>query len=157
MKTKLFVVAALLSIAACGTIDDPREVEAVRDFVASTELQEVDNIRLFTQLHYTYVNDFYVTVPTRRGDYLIEFRSQCRALRRTEFTSEMVDYRSDPSIVRTKFDTIRGCHIDKIYEVTKEQRQELEDLGDAPGDEVYLPDEETAGEEAPDQEMPDAK
>jgi len=157
MKTKLLAVAALLPLAACGTTQDRQEVEAVRDFVATTELQQVDNIRLFTQLHYTYVNDFYVTVPSRRGDFLVEFRSQCRALRRKDFTPEMVDYRHDPSILRTKFDTIRGCHIDKIYELTEEQRKEIEDLGDAPGDEVFLPDDHMADKEMPDEEEVDEK
>lgn len=142
MKNCLLTTAALL-LAACVTPYDTQEIEAVRDFVAANELKEVDDIRHYGQLHYTYVNDYFVTVPTRRGDYLLEFRSQCRALRRTEFTADMVDVRHDSNKLRSRFDTIRGCFIDKMYEVTEEQHKELQDLGDAPGDEVFLPDEDS--------------
>ena len=37
----------------------PQEIEAVRDYVAATELEEVTEIRLREPLHYTYVNDRY--------------------------------------------------------------------------------------------------
>ena len=44
------------------------------------------------------------------------------------------DYRREANLLRARFDTIRGCHIGKIYAVDKGQAQELENLGDAPGD-----------------------
>lgn len=138
---RLILFAPVLALlAACVTSQDPKEVEAVRDFVVVSELEEVDNIRLYDELHYRYLNDYYVAVPSRRGDFLIEFRSQCRALTRRDFTPDMVDNRYDPNIIRAKFDTIRGCRIHKIYAVSEEQFEELEELGDAPGDEVYIPD-----------------
>ena len=134
---------ALLLIVGCSsTSTQPQEIEAVRDFIAATELEEVNEIRLTKTLSYTYVNDRYVTVPTRRGDYLVELRRDCFELRRTNFTPEMVDVRNNQNVLSARFDTIRGCHIDTIYEITASQREELKDLGDAPGDETYLPDEE---------------
>ena len=98
-------------------------------------------------MSYTYINDYYVTVPTRRGDYLIEFARDCRELRRRDFTPEMVDRRDNRNILRARFDTIRGCRIGTIYEITDEQRKELRALGDAPGDEVFIPEDQDEGED----------
>lgn len=142
MKSTLLAVAALL-ITACATPYDTQEIEATRDFVAATELEQVGEIRLQHRqpLNYHYLNDYFVTVDGRRADYLVEFRSKCRALNQVEFRPEMADIRHDSNVIRAKFDTIRGCHIDKIYAVSEEQREELEHLGDAPGDETFLPDE----------------
>ena len=118
----------------------PQEIEAVRDYVAAAELEEVGEIRLREQLHYTYVNDRYVSIDTRRGDYLVEFLRNCWELRENQITPEMVDIRRDNNYLRARFDTIRGCRISTIYEITAGQREELKALGDAPGDEVFLPD-----------------
>ena len=142
MDKKLILPAALLIVACSSTSTQPQEIEAVRDFVAATELPEVNEIRLTQQLSYTYVNDRYVIVPTRRGDYLLELRRDCFELRRNDFTPEMVDVRDNQNVLRSRFDTIRGCYIAAMYEVTDAQRAELRNLGDAPGDEIYLPDEE---------------
>ena len=117
------------------------ENEAVLDFIYTSELKEVDSIRFFQQYTYTYVNDQYVTIPTSSGDYLVEFTRSCPELRQNRFTPEMVDYRGDNRTLRARYDTIRGCRIGKIYEVTAAQAQELADLGDAPGEDIYLPEE----------------
>lgn len=114
----------------------------MRDYIAAADLKEVDEIRHRSQMNYSYVNDYFVTVPTRRGDYLVELGRQCSDLRRTDFRPEMVDVRESTNLIRARFDTIRGCRIAKIYEITDMQRREIHDLGDAPGDEVFLPDEE---------------
>jgi Family of unknown function (DUF6491) len=140
MNRKLILPAALLMVGCSSTSTQPQEIEAVRDFVAATELEEVNEIRLTETLSYTYVNDRYVTVPTRRGDYLVELRRDCFELRRNNFTPEMVDVRDNRNVLRARFDTIRGCYIGTIYEITEAQREELRNLGDAPGDEIYLPD-----------------
>lgn len=135
------IAAALVLLTACATEYDAQEVEAVRDYVIANQLGEVDRIRTnFRQLNYTYLNDQYVTIPTPRGAYLVEFDRLCRDLRRTDFTAEMIDRRDDPNTLRARFDTIRGCRIGKIYEITEAQREELAELGDAPGDEVFLPE-----------------
>jgi len=138
---KILLVAAALSIAACSSTSQmPQEIEAVRDYIAATELEEVTEFRLREQLHYTYVNDRYVSIDTRRGDYLVEFLRNCWELRENQVTPEMVDIRRDNNYLRARFDTIRGCRISTIYEITEDQRKELKALGDAPGDEIFLPD-----------------
>lgn len=140
---KLLTVSALLIIAACSsTTQRPQEIEAVRDYVVAAELEEVTQIRLREQMRYTYVNDRFVTIPTRRGDYLVELQRDCWELRRNDFTPEMVDVRHNQNVLRARFDTIRGCRIAKMYEITAAQRTELTALGDAPGDEIFLPGEE---------------
>jgi len=140
---KLLIVPALLIIAGCSsTTQRPQEIEAVRDYVVAAELEEVTEIRMREQLSYTYVNDRFVTIDTRRGDYLLELQRDCWELRRNEFTPEMVDVRDNPNVLRARFDTIRGCRIAKMYEITAAQRAELTALGDAPGDEIFLPGEE---------------
>ncbi|HNP35781.1 MAG TPA: DUF6491 family protein [Woeseiaceae bacterium] len=139
---KLFVLSATALLGACATGYDMQDVEAVRDYVVANQLKEVDEFRYFRQINYTYINDQFLVVPIRTGDYLIEFRRGCRELRQSEFTYDMVDRRDSQNRIRAGFDTIRGCTIDKIYEISEAQRKELVNLGDAPGDEVYLPDDD---------------
>ncbi len=140
---KILIVPALLVVAGCSsTTQRPQEIEAVRDYVAAAELEEVTDIRLREQLNYTYVNDRFVTIDARRGDYLVEFNRDCWELRQTQVSGGMVDVRDNHNVLRARFDTIRGCRIGKIYEITEAQREELTALGDAPGDEIFLPGEE---------------
>ncbi len=140
---KILIVSALLVVAGCSsTTQRPQEIEAVRDYVAAAELEEVTDIRLREQLNYTYVNDRFVTIDARRGDYLVEFNRDCWELRQTQVSGGMVDVRDNHNVLRARFDTIRGCRIGKIYEITEAQREELTALGDAPGDEIFLPGEE---------------
>ena len=139
---KRAVPLAAVLVAACATPYDPQEVEAVRDFVAATELKPTNEIRYQGQMSYSYLNDRYVIIPTRRQDYLVELNRDCYELRRTDFNAEMVDRRVDTNRIRARFDTIRGCQIKTFYEVTDEQVKELKNLGDAPGEEIFLPDED---------------
>ncbi len=143
MKTRACLLA-FIAVGGCSmtpqTPQAPREIEAVRDFVVAAELEEVTEIRLSRQMSYTHLNVRFVTIPTRRGDYLVEFQRDCRELNRIDITPEMVDIRQNQHVLRAKFDTIRGCRIDKIYEISEAQSAELKVLGDAPGDEIFLPD-----------------
>lgn len=130
------------ALAACATGYDPQEIEAVRDYVAAAELPAVDQIRPNRDISYSYVNDRYVIIPTRRQDYLVEFDRDCFELRRTDFTYDMVDRRRDTNVLRTRADTIRGCRIKQFYELTDDQAKEIKNLGDAPGEEIFLPDQD---------------
>ena len=143
MKPILAATLATLAVlaSACATGYDEQEIEATRDFVVANELEEVDSFRTYEQLNYHTLNDYFVTVETRRGDYLLEFNNRCRGLTQREFKPHMVDVRRDTSRIRARFDTIRGCLIGKIYAVSEQQREELRQLGDAPGDETFMPDE----------------
>ena len=126
MRLPVAIVALL--IAGCVTSPGvPQEVRAVSDFVDLTELERVDNIRLYRQLHYTYVNDYFVTVSAGERHYLVEFQARCRALMARAFTASVVDYRYDPNYLRVR-DTIRGCSVSRIYEATPEQLLEIKAL-----------------------------
>jgi hypothetical protein len=140
LKASLTTAAAALMLGACALPFDEQEIEAVYDYIAANDLQEVDKLRYYRQLHYRYINNFFVTVDTRTGNYLVEFKRECRALKQLEFTPEMVDKRDGSDTLRARFDTIRGCYIDKIYTITEAQSDAISDLGDAPGDEVFLPE-----------------
>lgn len=139
-KTAILITALMLS--ACATGYNPQEAEAVRDYIAANKLEEVDRVRTGGQFNYTYVNDYFVTIRGRGGSYLAEFVSECRELRRQDFSPDMWDQRRDHNWLRARFDTIRGCRIDTLYVISEEQRRELRELGDAPGDEVFLPEDE---------------
>ncbi len=134
MKKTVFLLMIMVVGGCSSTPQTPREVEAVRDFVVAAELEEVTEIRLRSQMGYTDLNVRFVLIPTRRGDYLVEFQRDCRALTNTEITPDMVDVRQNRNVLRAKFDTIRGCRIARIYAITAEQSDELKVLGDAPGD-----------------------
>lgn len=135
-----------MALMACATTVEPvspgKELEAVRDFVVATELQEVDNFHRYDQIKYLYVNDYYVVVPTKRGDYLVEFRGRCTELRSPRWTSDMIDIRVSARLLYAGFDTIRGCVIGKIYPLSEPQLEELRYLGDAPGNEQFIPQED---------------
>jgi hypothetical protein len=138
-------VLALLALSACST-SPPRqwpgkETEAVRDFVLVSELHEVDRVRRYDQMKYLYVNDFFVVFQTRRGDYLMEIRGRCTELRSRLWTSDMIDIRASTRVLYAGHDTIRGCVIDKIYELPEPQLEELRLLGDAPGEDEFIPQE----------------
>ena len=136
-------LAAVFVLSGCSfNVLEPEEGEAVVDYIYANELTEVDQVRYFQQFTYTYVNDQYVTIPTYAGDYLIEFANQCPELRQTRFTPGMADIKDDNRTLRARFDTIRGCRIGKIYEITEAQREELSELGDAPGDDTYFPEDD---------------
>ena len=136
-------LAAVFVLCGCSfNLLEPEEGEAVVDYIYANELKEVDQVRYFQQFTYTYINDRYATIPTYAGDYLIEFSRDCPELRQTRFTQDMADIRDDNRTLRARFDTIRGCRIGKIYEISETQSDELSELGDSPGDDVYFPEDD---------------
>jgi hypothetical protein len=135
-------LAAASAVSACATEYNMQEVEAGRDFVFANQLEEVVDIRFVRQVIFTYGTVYCVVVPARPGDVRGEFSRQCQELRRSDFSSEMVDRRHEPNKLSARYDTIRGCRIAKMYSVSDAQSKELVDLGDAPGDDVYLPEDD---------------
>ena len=128
MKTHLtLTIAAAVLLTGCGTTVVSQEARAVRDFIVVSDLERVDIVRLYRQLDYDYVNDYYLTVSTGSRHYLVEFRRRCRALRKKTFTAAMVDHRYDPSYLHAG-DTIRGCPVERIYKATAEQLKEIKAL-----------------------------
>lgn len=139
LKYVIPAIAALL-LAACATTSIPREAEAVRDFVALSGLERIEAIRMYRQLRYGYVNDYFVIVVAGERHYLVEFTARCYSLRAKTFTAAMVDHRHDPSYLIEK-DTIRGCVVGKIYEATPEQLIEVKQLSRSIRDQDRVPSE----------------
>ena len=125
MTWRLIAIAIVLTGCASTTV--PQEAQAVRDYAVVSELEQVDFIRLYRQLRYGYVNDYFVIVEVGKRYYRAEFASRCRALRSKNFIAAMVDHRYDPAYLHVG-DTIRGCPIGKIYEATPEQLLEVKEL-----------------------------
>lgn len=144
MRLPAAIVLPLLLSACAGMqseVDPPgKELEAVRDFVVVSELEALKKIRLEDQLKYYYVNDHYVVLPTRRGNYLVEFRGACSELRSARWTGDMIDHRTSARLLYADHDTIRGCRITTFYGLSGPKLHELASLGDSPGRASYLHD-----------------
>ena len=134
------LIAAAVLLTGCGSTSVPKEAWAVRDYVAVADLQEVENIRLFRQLRFGYLNDYFVMVVAGERHYLIEFAARCRALRSKVFTASMVDHRYDPSYLRVR-DTIRGCPVGRIYKASVDQLLEVKKIGKSAGPGTPVPKE----------------
>jgi len=135
----LRLIAAAVLLTGCGTVVVTEEVRAVRDFVAVSDLERADNIRhYYRQLHYTYVNDYFLAVAVGSRHYLVEFGSSCQALRNKNFVPSMVDHVKTPSYLN-KGDTIRGCPVKSIYTATADQLEEIKALSEAHATGMVVP------------------
>ena len=147
MKRFLALCAAVV-VAGCSVTPPTQEVEAVRDFVAASGLVPLKEIPADRNAGgYRVLNDYFIIMPSRRKNYLVEFPRRCIELRETmdpygtgRIPPNMIDVRRDSSLLRARVDTIRGCRIGAFYELTDEQVTELKNLGDAPGEEIFLPE-----------------
>lgn len=126
LSTLIMIVASLY---ACTPTQPRPESQAVRDYIAVAELEEVDRIRttMAGQADYKLINDEFIVFETRDDNFLIEFRRRCHEL--LDDTRIPPDIRRDSNIIRSRFDTIRGCRIDRIYAIDEAQAEELVQLG----------------------------
>lgn len=133
-KSTLMLVLLLILLGGCAAQQAPQdESDAVEDFIAISELDEVDVIRSMDRFDYDYLTDRYVIVTTRRQYHLVEFFGRCRELTTYDMDVQP-DFRYDPKALRAGEDTIRGCRIKTMYEIDKIQAEELEQIGEAPGE-----------------------
>lgn len=124
----LFCAVSLL--ASCATARPPVPArEAVADFVEVRRLEQVDQIRNSLNDHWSRVNDYYVLYVTRRGNYLVEFDHRCSKLEDAEIE---LDRRWAANAIRARFDTLRGCRIERIYALAEADVLELKNIGDPP-------------------------
>jgi hypothetical protein len=128
---QLATVILLALFGGCATSSEPEITGAVSDYIKAAELEEQDSIRTLGKYSYHIISQRYVTLETQRANYLVEFVRRCHELMQSEVTP---DLRYEKNILRSRFDTIRGCRIGRIYAIDKGQAEELKDLGDPPGD-----------------------
>jgi len=130
-------MAAAFFLAACASQDEQAEEstqdvsQAVRDFIELRELEELDRLKSGTNDGWQQLDDRFILYSGRRETYLVEFRRRCHEL--NDNTRIVPDKRWDSNTVSAKFDTIRGCRIDKIYRLDEAEAAELENIGEAPG------------------------
>ena len=130
MKT-IAIVILLVLFGGCATSSEPEISGAVGDYISAAELEDQDSIRTMGTYSYHVISQRYVTVETNKENYLVEFVRRCHELMQYDVTP---DIRYEKNILRSRFDTIRGCRIGRIYSIDKGQAEELKNLGEAPGD-----------------------
>ena len=127
----LATVILLVLFGGCAASSEPKISGAVSDYIKAAELEDQDSIRTMGNYSYHVISQRYVTVQALREDYLVEFVRRCHELDEYRVTP---DIRYEKNILRSRFDTIRGCRIGRIYSIDKGQAEELKNLGEAPGD-----------------------
>ena len=134
------ILATTLTAVACAGSRAPHEAGPIDEYVAVNRPAEVDWVRVTRPAAYHPVSERFLIVSARNGDFLAEFRSACRDFGDPEsgrhWTSDMIDRRSSMNILRAGGDTIRGCVISNLYEISDAQREELLALVDAPDDAI---------------------
>jgi hypothetical protein len=103
--------------------------QRVSDYVQTAQLPEAKLIRKGNNDSWTYLNDRYV-IYRGGNDYLVEFRGNCAEVANNDWVP--ADYIHDHRNLRAGEDTIRGCIIEKLYTLTREQRVELRHLDEPP-------------------------
>lgn len=131
MFTYLTILMATLVVACAGDEERQEAIVAkndtVEDYIKVAELKETDLIRTRSGFDHKVITERYVIVHDRRRSYLVTFNRRCRELNQTIITP---DVRHETSTIRARFDTLRGCKIHSIYEVSEGQADELITLGD---------------------------
>ena len=130
-KRLLPIAVALLSACAAqeraATQD---EEQAVRDYILVRGLSEVKEIRSTSDDSWHELDLNFIIYETRREAFLVEFIRACYDLSDNRIVA---DKRWNLNTIDARFDTIRGCRIDKIYALTESDLAELKTLGESPG------------------------
>jgi hypothetical protein len=129
---RLMLAFIFASLAGCASQSGPRADEAIEDFVAVSGLEEMDRIRTRDQFSTSELTERYAILRTRKDVYLVEFQRCPPKFNGNDVTP---DIRFDANVLRTRFDTIRGCRIKKIFAIDEASAEELKMLAEAPGTE----------------------
>lgn len=122
---------ALVLLAGC-TVGPPKlDKQAVEDFIEVRQLPEAELIHTDNSDGWRVLNNYQLLYTARDGKYLIVFSRICREL--TDDRIITPDIRRNGNQIRARFDTIRGCQIGNIYQLSETDALELEQVGEAPG------------------------
>lgn len=126
------LIAGTVLLGACATSHQLEEINAVKDFIEINDLPQAESIRTFDQLDQEELNDRFIIVSNRRETFLIEYTQRCIM---DPITNQVrPDIRRDSRHIYAGIDTFRGCRIKTIYGITEDQAQELQMIGEAPGE-----------------------
>jgi hypothetical protein len=131
-RTTIALIA--LFLVGCTTTSGRTESDAIADFISVSELEEREAIRTLNDFEYEFLTERYFIVKTRSDQYLAQFRRPCREFNQSN--NVPMDIRYERNTLRSRFDTIRGCRIDKMFALDKTQAEELRTIGKAPGEET---------------------
>lgn len=137
MRTYQLIPLVIVFLGACATDGETKDsrdepvTEAIRDFIDVRQLEQADSIRTGSNDGWMILNERFILYNGRRDTHLVEFARRCFEL--TDNSRITPDRRWDSNYIRAKFDTIRGCRIAAIYELTEAEIAELENIGEAPG------------------------
>jgi hypothetical protein len=130
---RLATIIVTVALFGCAGQDPAGDEEgrgmerAIRDYIEVRGLAEVSKLRTSNHDHWSDLDEkFIIYTGHRRDMYLLEFARNCYAL--TE-VPVVADVRREPNYIRARFDTVRGCHIRKIYALTEGDVAELTALG----------------------------
>ena len=124
---------ALMLLSACATQEelDTQDVEqAVRDFIEVRELPEANEMRTSNSDSWDQIDQNFILYEARKKFYLIEFTRRCYEL---DQYPVVPDERRSANTVSARFDTIRGCRIERMFPLTEGEVEELREIGESPG------------------------
>jgi len=127
------VIALLVMLTACAAQEEATTQDteqAVRDFIAVRQLEEAKEMRTSNNDHWEEIDENFVIYTTRREVFLLEFTRRCYELNQYPVVA---DERKSGNVVRARFDTLRGCHIAKLFPLTEGEVAELSAIGESPG------------------------
>lgn len=130
---RLPLLITLIFLGACATQEDGLTYDteqAVRDFIEVRELETTDKVRTNNDDQWQDIDQNFVLYLKRRKAYLFEFARRCHELNEYPVVP---DKRDSGNTIRAKFDTLRGCRIDKMYPLTEDEVEELRNIGESPG------------------------
>lgn len=132
MKNKA-VIAILVMLTACAAQEEATTQDAeqaVRDFIDVRQLQEAKEMRTSNNDSWEEIDENFVIYKTRHEVFLLEFTRRCYELNQYPVVA---DERQSGNVVRARFDTLRGCHIAKLFPLTEGELAELSAIGESPG------------------------
>ena len=130
---KFILTAASMLVSGCATQEravTQDEEQAVRDYILVRGLEEVDRMRSSDRDGWHELDEYFIIYDTRRNTYLVEFNRACYELNENRVTP---DLRREANTIRARFDTIRGCQVNKIFALTEADAAELKALGEIAG------------------------
>jgi hypothetical protein len=124
-------------LSACATQERAEDestqdvAQAVRDFIEVRELQEVGRLTASQGDHWEQLDLNFLLYKGRRETHLVEFNRRCWEL--DDDSRIVADERRSGSYVYARFDTIRGCRINRLFLLSEHEIAELENIGEAVG------------------------
>ncbi|MGV6851495.1 MAG: DUF6491 family protein [bacterium] len=135
MKNKFFLLLSVFLLMSCAANkqNESAQKQVYENYIRQHELKEIDTIQAFYYSGWSSLDDSHLIVTTRLNkSYLLSLNTFCDGL---DFAATIKVNQSNSSRLSSRFDSISvpgninpRCTIDRIYELSKEQRKELTSL-----------------------------